>query len=399
MEAFDVVIAGGAVMGSSTAYHLLADTAFSGSVLVVEKDMTYQRSASALSLASIRQQFSSPGQHPHLALRHRLPEAGGARSSRSTVSGRRSSFHEGGYLYLASEAAARSSSRTRRCRRARAPTSCCSIAAGLAERFPWLNLDGVSVGTWGRSGEGWFDGWGLLQAFRRKARALGAVYREGKVMGVEREGEPRHGGQARGRHAHRLRRASSIAPAPPAGAKSPRSSAPSFPCIEEALGLQLHLPRRGRALPAAHRHDRRLFAPGGHADGARPDVPVRRLAASGGRPRLRRFRGRFLRLRGDGLAGARASRARFRAHQARTRLGLPLRSEPPRPQRHRRPLHASRNAYVALGFSGHGMQQSPAVGRGLAELIVHGRYPTLDLSDIALSAIVENRPLLERNVI
>ena len=55
----DVVIVGGAVMGSSTAYHLLADSGFKGRVVVVEKDPTYQLSASALSAASIRQQYSS----------------------------------------------------------------------------------------------------------------------------------------------------------------------------------------------------------------------------------------------------------------------------------------------------------------------------------------------------
>jgi glycine/D-amino acid oxidase-like deaminating enzyme len=59
-QSYDVVIAGGAAMGSSTAYHLLRDPAFRGRVLVVEKDPTYGRSASALSAASIRQQFSSP---------------------------------------------------------------------------------------------------------------------------------------------------------------------------------------------------------------------------------------------------------------------------------------------------------------------------------------------------
>ena len=59
-EKFDVVIAGGAVMGSSTAYHLAADPGFSGRVLVVEKDLTYAKSATSLSLSSIRQQFSSP---------------------------------------------------------------------------------------------------------------------------------------------------------------------------------------------------------------------------------------------------------------------------------------------------------------------------------------------------
>jgi len=55
----DVVIAGGAAIGSSVAYHLASNPDFSGTIVVVEKDPTYQFSASALSAASIRQQFSS----------------------------------------------------------------------------------------------------------------------------------------------------------------------------------------------------------------------------------------------------------------------------------------------------------------------------------------------------
>jgi FAD-dependent oxidoreductase domain-containing protein 1 len=57
------------------------------------------------------------------------------------------------------------------------------------------------------------------------------------------------------------------------------------------------------------------------------------------------------------------------------------------------------NLYLCNGFSGHGLQQSPAVGRGIAELIVHGRYTSLDLSDLGYERIRANRPLLERNVI
>jgi glycine/D-amino acid oxidase-like deaminating enzyme len=57
------------------------------------------------------------------------------------------------------------------------------------------------------------------------------------------------------------------------------------------------------------------------------------------------------------------------------------------------------NLLLMNGFSGHGMQQAPVVARGVAELICHGRFVTVDLSDLAYDRIEEGRPLLELNVI
>jgi sarcosine oxidase len=53
----------------------------------------------------------------------------------------------------------------------------------------------------------------------------------------------------------------------------------------------------------------------------------------------------------------------------------------------------------ANGFSGHGLQQAPAVGRGLAEWIVTGGYETLDLSPLGYARIARNDPVLELNVV
>jgi glycine/D-amino acid oxidase-like deaminating enzyme len=63
------------------------------------------------------------------------------------------------------------------------------------------------------------------------------------------------------------------------------------------------------------------------------------------------------------------------------------------------PLPGWANAYTACGFSGHGLQQAPAVGRGLAERIITGSYRSLDLDGLRVSRIAEGAPLLERNVI
>ena len=58
----------------------------------------------------------------------------------------------------------------------------------MAARYPYLNIEGVALAALGLRGEGWFDSYQLMQAFRRKARSLGVVYREDKVVEVEREG-------------------------------------------------------------------------------------------------------------------------------------------------------------------------------------------------------------------
>jgi glycine/D-amino acid oxidase-like deaminating enzyme len=59
----------------------------------------------------------------------------------------------------------------------------------------------------------------------------------------------------------------------------------------------------------------------------------------------------------------------------------------------------SEGLYLACGFSGHGMQQAPAVGRGLAELIATGRYGTLDLAPLSPQRLLDGQPLREANVI
>ena len=56
------------------------------------------------------------------------------------------------------------------------------------------------------------------------------------------------------------------------------------------------------------------------------------------------------------------------------------------------------NMYVATGFSGHGLQQSPAVGRAIAELVLFNEFKTIDLKKFSLHRIKENKPIAEKNI-
>jgi glycine/D-amino acid oxidase-like deaminating enzyme len=58
-----------------------------------------------------------------------------------------------------------------------------------------------------------------------------------------------------------------------------------------------------------------------------------------------------------------------------------------------------RNFYFANGFSGHGLQQAPAVGRALCELIAHGHYRTLDLSRMGFERLAAGDFVTELNVV
>jgi glycine/D-amino acid oxidase-like deaminating enzyme len=57
------------------------------------------------------------------------------------------------------------------------------------------------------------------------------------------------------------------------------------------------------------------------------------------------------------------------------------------------------NVFVACGFSGHGMQQAPAVGAALAALVCGGATDVPSIAALSPRRIAEGRPLVERNVI
>ena len=185
VERYDVVIAGGAIMGSAVAYFLGACPGFDGRVLVIERDPTYADCATTRSWGGVRQQFSTPGNiHMSLfgaAFLRQVPELLTVGDERPAMS-----FVERGYLFLASTSGrARLEANVRRQNALGADVALLSPTA-LEARFPWLNTNDLAAGGLGLRGEGWFDPAALLQAFRAKAIALGVDYVRDEVVEVKR---------------------------------------------------------------------------------------------------------------------------------------------------------------------------------------------------------------------
>jgi glycine/D-amino acid oxidase-like deaminating enzyme len=391
MDAYDVVIAGGAAMGSSLAYWLGADSGFGGRVLVVEKDFSYAKSATALSLSSVRQQFSCP-----VNIRVGLAGMAFLKSARETLAvdgdGPDLPVMENGYLYLASAAGAEVLRANHAVQTAEGADIALLTPEETAQRFPYLSLEGVALASLGLSGEGWFDSYTLLQAFRRKATALGATYTQDEVVEVEREGARVTGVRLAG--GRRVACGAFVNTAGASGAAAlARAMGVAIPvearkrCVfvfEAALrpdGFPLLIDTSGVYVRPEGRH----YLVGGPA----PDPDLHTQDFEVDWPQFEETLWPALAARIPAFEALRLVRA-WAGH-----YDLNLFDHNAIVGR----LPGYDNAFLAAGFSGHGVQQSPAVGRGLAELIVHGGYRALDLSDFAYERISAGRPLLEKNVI
>jgi FAD-dependent oxidoreductase domain-containing protein 1 len=383
-----VVIVGGGVMGSALAYWLTR-LAPSLGVTVIERDPSYSNASSALSAASIRQQFSSAVNirisQASIAFLRGAADALGVDDEKPNIM-----LREDGYLYLASGGGAAALREAHERQRAHGVDIALLDPAALAKTFAWLNTSDLSLGTLGLSGEGWFDGYALLTAFAAKARRQGARYVKSEVCGLDISGARvksvvlsdgslipcTHVVNAAGPWARRLAAMGSIDLPVYARRRTvyviscPATMTP-FPLMIDPSGFWIR-PEGNRFIAG--------LSPVDDID----DAPLE--------PDYDAFESRLWPLlahRIPAFEEARLERAwagyfEMNSFDHNAILGL----------------HSSlSNLFFVNGFSGHGMQQSPVVGRAVAELILHGRFETLDLSDLLFARIEENRPLHEANVI
>jgi FAD-dependent oxidoreductase domain-containing protein 1 len=391
-ERVDVAIIGGGVIGSAIACTLAAQPGFSGSIVVLERDPSYRTAASALSVSSIRQQFSAPinialSLHSIAFLRQAARHLAVEGEPAPDIA-----LKEPGYLFLATAAGRARLAANHRLQKNLDADIALLSPSELGARFPWLSTDGIAAGCLGLSGEGSFDGYALLQAFARQARRRAVVYRAAEVTGIERYG--------RRINALRLADGTSLACGIAVNAAGPQAGR-----VAALAGVSLPVEPRKRcvfvfacraALPACplvidpsgvyFRPEGGRFIAGVSPPPARdppdPDFAVdEALFDDIIWPALARRVPAFAELR---HTSSWAGHYDFNSFDQNGLIG---------------PHPALDNFICACGFSGHGMQQSPAVGRAVAELIAYGAYRTLDLSPLALTRVFANQPLRELNVV
>lgn len=370
----DVAVVGAGIVGASVAYWLTRlDPSLS--VLLVERDRSFSNASTSLSASSIRQQFSS-------AVNIRMSQFGLQFLREMDIR-----LEEHGYLYLGTAEALR---RLHALQLENGANVALLGADELKKRFPWLNVDDIELGALGLSGEGWFDGPALHAAVLRKARSRGATLVEGEVRGFDLHGSAVHalrlgdGSKIECRHAVNAAGPWARPLAAAAGIELPvharRRTVFVLSCPQPLAGCPLVIDPSGFWFRPEGRHLLAGTAPRPDAD----DLPLEPNYAEFDEALWSRMAHRV-----PAFAALRVERAWAGYYDMNLFDHNAVIGAHP----------ALTNLWFANGFSGHGMQHAPAAGRGLAELVVHGAFKTLDLSSLGLQRLIDKRPLVEHNVI
>ncbi|CAD7085796.1 unnamed protein product [Hermetia illucens] len=416
----DVLIIGGGGIGSSTAFWLKKAARDGLNVVVVEKDSTYKEASTTLSVGGVRQQFSLPEN-----IQMSLFGADFIRNIKEYLGDEvEPNFCPYGYLVLASEAGAEQLMKNSALQNELGARNELLTAQRLKEKFPWLNTDGLALGCHGLEKEGWFDPWALLSGYRRRAREYGAHYVEGKVVGFdfEKNLDIFVEGVAQGEYESTNRAIIQM----PDGEKRTINFAVCVLACGACSGEIAKLARIGTGpgllsvpLPIEPRkryvyvfntqgqnapglntpltidptntYFRRDGLGGNYIGGCSPDAENEPCCENLDVdhnwfdnvvwPALAN---RVPAFESAKVCGSWAGYYEYNTFDANGIIG-------PHPYYH--------NFYIAAGFSGHGIQQTPAIGRAISELIIDGQFRTIDLSRLCFDRIIVDEPMLEKNIV
>ncbi len=391
-SAYDVVIIGGAIMGSSTAWWLSRNPDFSGRILVVERDPSYEFASTSHTNSCIRQQFSSE-------INIRISQFGVEfikefRGLMDDPEAPEILLKDFGYLYLAgTQEMADNLIAAQKVQAALGAGTRILSPDEIAAQWPFYNIDGILLASHNPVDEGYFDGGTIFHWFRKKAREQGVEYVGNEVTAID---------SADGRVvAVHLKTGEKISAGAVVNASGPRGAVTAR-MVDADLPVE---PRRRYTyiFDAAEPLDRDLpltiDPSGAHMrwDGQYylcgcppfedPAMAFDDFSFEDGIweeklwPAVANRVPAFERIR---VVNSWVGHYAYNTLDHNAIIG----PHPDLP-----------NFYFLNGFSGHGLQQSPAMGRAMSELITYGGFETLDLSPLGYERVLSGTPFVEKAVI
>ncbi|QFT59067.1 4-methylaminobutanoate oxidase (formaldehyde-forming) [Sulfitobacter sp. THAF37] len=392
---YDVVIIGGAMHGSALAWWLTRLSGFDGRVLVVERDPTYEFASTSHTHSCIRQQFSNE-------TNIRVSQFGAEfiKNFRDFMGGDPEvpalALQSFGYLYLAdNDAFALALQQAQQIQVATGAQTRHMTRDEIAALYPFYNLDDIIAGNHNTVDEGYFDGGTMFDWFKRMARRAGVHYIHDEVTAITLNGA----GTAI--ESVTLRSGDAVPCGMVVNASGPRARATA-----QMAGLDLPVAPRKRFsflfeaaepltqdLPltidpsGVHMHSEGKYYLAGCAPDDDPDVAYddfgfdHSLWENKVWPAIATRVPAFERVK---VINEWVGHYAYNTFDQNAIVG---------------PHPVVSNFVFVNGFSGHGLQQAPAIGRGVAEWITHGEYRTIDLAPFAFSRIAEERSFLEKAII
>jgi len=396
---YDVVIVGGAVTGSSIASFLGNNPDFDGSVLVVERDPGYEYSSTGRTNSCMRQQFSN-----RVNIEISQFAADYVRNFRAYLGDDPEvpdlAVDHFGYMYLADNVDFANTLRDNvAVQQSMGAGTKVMSPAEIAGDYPFYNLSDIVCGSHNLVDEGYFDGGTMFDWMRRSARANGVEYITNEVTAVA-VADP---GTSKASVTHvELASGEKITCGTLINAAGPRAV-----LVAEMAGLHLPVEPRRRytfIFQAAEPLERSLpltidpsgvhvrTDAGAYMAGCTPDHDPavdyddldwvdRDIWEEKVWPALANRIPAFERVKVT---------SKWSGHYAHNTVDQNVIIGP---------HHEVKNFIFTNGFSGHGLQQSPAIGRGAAELVTYGEYRTIDLSPLGYERIVAARPFVETAII
>lgn len=395
-DSYDVVIIGGAIYGSSVAWFLTENPDFDGSILVIERDPSYQKCATAHTNSCIRQQFSNP-------LNVKISQFGaefikgfkGFMDNDPRVPDL--SIQSYGYMYLADNEGFADSLRA-----AHAVQKECGAATQLMTpeqikaAYPFYNVDDIVLGSINLVDEGYWDGGTVFDWWRRSARERGVEYLADEVVAMTKNASGTRVESVTLASGDKIACGQVVNATGPRGARTAKMAGIDIPVeprkrftwiFSAAQPLDRVLPLTIDPTGVHVRQDGpTTYLAGGHTDDD-PAVDFDDFDMDHGIwqdkiwPTIATRIPQFDSLK---IVTEWAGHYDYNTLDQNAIIG-------PHPE--------VENFFFLNGFSGHGLQQSPAMGRGTAEMLVYGEYRSLDLSPFGFDRIAAGRPFEEAAII